>query len=47
MTPFYGKGEMFDLVTDRGPFAEGEARLLFRQVLDGLHHLKRHGVCHR
>ena len=46
VTPFFG-GELFDVLTDKGQFSEEEARPLFRQVLDALLHLKRHGVCHR
>ena len=46
VTPFFG-GELFDVLTDKGKFSEKEARPLFRQVLDALLHLKRHGVCHR
>ncbi|CAM9315996.1 unnamed protein product [Ectocarpus sp. 6 AP-2014] len=45
--PFYSGGEVFDVLMDSGRFEEDEARLLLRQVLDGLLHLKRHGVCHR
>ncbi|CAM9489710.1 unnamed protein product [Ectocarpus fasciculatus] len=45
--PFYSGGEIFDVLMDSGRFQEGDARLVFRQVLDGLLHLKRHGVCHR
>ncbi|CAM9900645.1 unnamed protein product, partial [Scytosiphon promiscuus] len=47
VTPFYSGGEIFDALTNRGRFQESEARPLFRQVLEGLLHLKRHGVCHR
>lgn len=47
VTPFYSGGELFERVTDKGRFLEDEARPLFRQVLKGLRHLKRHGVCHR
>ncbi|CAN0209728.1 unnamed protein product [Ascophyllum nodosum] len=46
VTPFFG-GELFDVLTDKGKFSEKEARPLFRQVLEALLHLKRHGVCHR
>ncbi|CAM9478596.1 unnamed protein product [Ectocarpus fasciculatus] len=47
VTPFHGGGEVFNALSASGRFGEGQARLLFRQVLDGLLHLKRHGVCHR
>lgn len=47
VTPFYSGGEVFDVLMDSGRFEEDEARLMFRQVLDGLLHLKTHGVCHR
>ncbi|CAM9314809.1 unnamed protein product [Ectocarpus sp. 6 AP-2014] len=47
VTPFYSGGEVFNALSANGRFEEGQARLLFRQVLDGLLHLKRHGVCHR
>lgn len=47
VTPFYGGGEVFDVVADRGQLEESEARPLFRQVLDGLLYLKKYGVCHR
>ncbi|CAM9900634.1 unnamed protein product [Scytosiphon promiscuus] len=47
VTPFYSGGEMLDVLRHRGPFEEREARPLFRQMLEGLLHLKRHGVCHR
>lgn len=47
MTPFYNGGEVFDALTDQGQFEESQARPLFRQVLEGLLHLKKHGVCHR
>lgn len=47
VTPFYGGGEVFDVVADRGQLEESEARPLFRQVLNGLLYLKARGVCHR
>ncbi|CAM9908440.1 unnamed protein product, partial [Hapterophycus canaliculatus] len=47
VTPFYGGGEIFDALANRGRFRESEARPIFRQVLEGLLHLKKHGVCHR
>ncbi|CAM9696978.1 unnamed protein product [Ectocarpus sp. 4 AP-2014] len=47
VTPFYSGGEVFDALTDRGRYEEGEARPLLRQVLHALRHLKIHGVCHR
>ncbi|CAM9235474.1 unnamed protein product, partial [Hapterophycus canaliculatus] len=47
VTPFYSGGEVFDALADRGRFEESEARPLFRELLEGLLHLKKHGVCHR
>ncbi|CAM9601965.1 unnamed protein product, partial [Scytosiphon promiscuus] len=47
VTPFYCGGEVFDALAARGRFTESEARPVFRQMLDGLMHLKAHGVCHR
>ncbi|CAM9161112.1 unnamed protein product, partial [Hapterophycus canaliculatus] len=47
VTPFYSGGEVFDALAGRGRFDESEARPLFRQMLEGLLHLKTHGVCHR
>ncbi|CAM9555959.1 unnamed protein product [Scytosiphon promiscuus] len=47
VTPFYSGGEVFDALTEQGQYEESQARPLFRQVLEGLLHLKKHGVCHR
>eukprot|EP00903_Cladosiphon_okamuranus_P009712 g9237.t1 len=47
VTPFYSGGEVFDALIARGRFEEDEARPLFRQALEALVYLKKHGVCHR
>eukprot|EP00903_Cladosiphon_okamuranus_P009727 g9249.t1 len=47
VTPFYSGGEVFDALIARGRFEEDEARPIFRQALEALVYLKKHGVCHR
>jgi len=45
--PFADGGELFSYIESRGEFPENEARYWFRQILNGLSFLQRHGVCHR
>eukprot|EP00588_Corethron_pennatum_P015069 CAMPEP_0194265356 /NCGR_PEP_ID=MMETSP0169-20130528/625_1 /TAXON_ID=218684 /ORGANISM="Corethron pennatum, Strain L29A3" /LENGTH=337 /DNA_ID=CAMNT_0039005801 /DNA_START=308 /DNA_END=1321 /DNA_ORIENTATION=+ len=45
--PFADGGELFSHIEERGEFPENEARYWFRQILNGLSFLQRHGVCHR
>jgi len=45
--PFCSCGELFDLVKRDGRFEEETARYYFRQLLSGLAHLQKLGVCHR
>jgi len=49
--PYAASGDMFELLQDaqeRGKgFPEGEARYWFRQIMDGVQHLHRKGICHR
>jgi serine/threonine protein kinase len=45
--PFCTSGDLFSAVQESGRFTEPVARFWFRQILDGLAHLQRMGVCHR
>ena len=49
--PFAGSGDLFQLLQDsqdRGQgISEPEARFWFRQMMDGVQHLHKKGVCHR
>jgi len=45
--PFCTSGEMFGHVERDGRFSEPLARYWFRQIVNGLYHLQRVGVCHR
>eukprot|EP00934_Nitzschia_sp_Nitz4_P002074 Nitzschia sp. Nitz4//scaffold131_size63436//538//1777//NITZ4_006258-RA/size63436-snap-gene-0.46-mRNA-1//-1//CDS//3329535217//2074//frame0 len=45
--PYCSSGDLFGFVQQAGRFPEPMARYWFRQILDGLSHLQRKGVCHR
>lgn len=45
--PFCTSGDLFGFVQQAGRFPEPMARYWFNQILDGLTHLQRMGVCHR
>merc|ERR1719215_1191907 len=45
--PFCSCGELFGFVQRDGRFSEPVARFWFRQILNGLFHLQKVGVCHR
>lgn len=45
--PFCSSGELFGYVERNGRFEEPVAKFWFRQLLNGLYHLQKHGVCHR
>mmetsp|Transcript_45715 Transcript_45715/g.51554 ORF Transcript_45715/g.51554 Transcript_45715/m.51554 type:complete len:256 (-) Transcript_45715:519-1286(-) len=45
--PFCTSGDLFGFVQQAGRFPEDMARYWFTQILDGLTHLQRMGVCHR
>lgn len=45
--PFCSGGELFGFVEREGRFSEPVARFWFRQILNGLLHLQKMGVCHR
>lgn len=45
--PFCSCGELFGFVQRDGRFSEPVARHWFRQILNGLFHLQKMGVCHR
>jgi len=45
--PFCSSGELFGFVQRNGRFSEPEGRYWFKQILDGLYHLQKRGVCHR
>lgn len=45
--PFCSCGELFGFVERDGRFSEPVARFWFRQLLNGLYHLQKMGVCHR
>jgi len=45
--PFCTSGDLFGFVQQAGRFPENMARYWFTQILDGLTHLQRMGVCHR
>ncbi|KAL7555361.1 hypothetical protein ACA910_007090 [Epithemia clementina (nom. ined.)] len=45
--PFCSSGDLFSFVQQAGRFPEPMARYWFKQVLEGVSHLQRMGVCHR
>lgn len=45
--PFCSNGELFNYVERNGRFEEPVAKFWFRQLLNALFHLQKHGVCHR
>lgn len=47
--PYAASGDLFDMMENRGMVGlpEGEARFWFRQLLDGVKHLHKKGICHR
>jgi len=45
--PFCSSGDLFGFVQQAGRFPEPMARFWFKQILEGLSHLQRMGVCHR
>mmetsp|Transcript_15728 Transcript_15728/g.22797 ORF Transcript_15728/g.22797 Transcript_15728/m.22797 type:complete len:384 (-) Transcript_15728:354-1505(-) len=45
--PFCSSGDLFGFVQQAGRFPEPMARYWFKQILDGLEHLQKMGVCHR
>lgn len=45
--PFCSSGDLFGFVQEAGRFPEPMARYWFRQILEGVSHLQRRGVCHR
>eukprot|EP00538_Stauroneis_constricta_P009020 CAMPEP_0119560960 /NCGR_PEP_ID=MMETSP1352-20130426/16272_1 /TAXON_ID=265584 /ORGANISM="Stauroneis constricta, Strain CCMP1120" /LENGTH=382 /DNA_ID=CAMNT_0007609047 /DNA_START=429 /DNA_END=1574 /DNA_ORIENTATION=+ len=45
--PFCSSGDLFGFVQQAGRFPEPMARYWFKQILQGLAHLQRMGVCHR
>ena len=47
ITEYCSKGDLFDYVQKRGHLAECEAVELFKQILDGVEYLHKHGICHR
>lgn len=44
---FCDGGELYDVIEDNGPFSEDEARVFFKQVVQGSIHLASKGVTHR
>lgn len=40
-------GELFDFISNSGPFNEKTARYFFHQFMDGLNYCHQSGVCHR
>ncbi|GAX14927.1 hypothetical protein FisN_12Lh371 [Fistulifera solaris] len=45
--PFCSSGDLFGFVQQAGRFPEPMARYWFMQILEGLTHLQKKGVCHR
>jgi len=45
--PFCSSGDLFGFVQQAGRFPEDMARYWFKQILDGISHFQRMGVCHR
>mmetsp|Transcript_4440 Transcript_4440/g.11230 ORF Transcript_4440/g.11230 Transcript_4440/m.11230 type:complete len:412 (+) Transcript_4440:244-1479(+) len=45
--PFCSSGELFGYVDRNGRFEEPVAKFWFRQLLNGLYHLQKKGICHR
>lgn len=42
-----GKGELFDFISNSGPFSEPVARYYFKQFMVGLDYVHKAGVTHR
>jgi len=40
-------GELFDQISSKGRFQENDARYFFQQMICGVHHCHKVGVCHR
>ena len=40
-------GELFDAIVERGTLAESDARLVMRQLIDGIQYVHAKGVAHR
>lgn len=45
--PYCSSGDLFSFVQQAGRFPEPMARYWFKQILEGVSHLQRMGVCHR
>lgn len=45
--PFCSSGDLFGFVQQAGRFPEPMARFWFKQILEGISHLQRMGICHR
>jgi serine/threonine protein kinase len=46
-TPYCPSGDLFSFVQHHSRLKESIARYWFRQILDGVSHLQRQGICHR
>ena len=44
---YFDGGELFDLISEQGRQAEDTARMIFKQIINGLHFMQQRGVCHR
>jgi serine/threonine protein kinase len=40
-------GDLFDLISEKGPLTEQMARFCFRQILDGVNFFHQKGIAHR
>jgi len=45
--PFMGGGELFEKISQRGHFSEGDAREVLTQIAKGVQYLHSKGICHR
>ena len=45
--PYFGGGELFDVLQEHDKFSQEEARTYFFQMLEGIEFLQRAGICHR
>lgn len=45
--PYCSSGDLFSFVAEAGRLSEPNGRYWFRQILQGLGHLQRRGICHR
>lgn len=47
VSEYLPNGELFEIIADAGALDEASARVYFREIMEGLDHCHRSGVCHR